>query len=571
MLHAAKPLRVAIYARYSTDLQNPTSIDDQVRLCRQHADRQDGWTVVKVFQDVAISGATRGRPGFDALQDFIADGGCDIVLFEHLDRLARDLEVLMLFYKKARHADVEMHQPHRGKLGIFDIGILGTFAQLFLEELSHKTRRGLIGRAEAGKNTGGRAYGYRSKALPERDGKSDGSVMEINPEEAMIVRRIFAEYAAGKSPRQIAADLNAASVPAPRGRGAGSGHWKANTIYGHRARGTGILNNELYTGRHVWNRQRYSKHPETGKQVSKPNPPEDWLVTEKPELRIIDEILWNKVKERQEGIDGQRTRAEAGGRSGAGAAQSARRRKYLLSGLLSCGQCGGNLTVAGKGARRRYYCANAKEKGQAVCTGMPGLAETDAAESILSGLRTGLMQEAAYEDFRKKFVEKMRAQEHEAGEALRRHDERIRETEKTHANLMRAVEGGTFSDALIERLNAVDTELKALRAERETLIPTPINLPDDLSALYKTYVADLARTLSDEAVAGPAADELHTLIDTVVVSWDDQKEHHELEIQGKLLELLSFADSKKAATLSGAACSLKLVAGVGFEPTTFRL
>ncbi|WP_240790927.1 recombinase zinc beta ribbon domain-containing protein [Sulfitobacter sp. TCYB15] len=100
----------------------------------------------------------------------------------------------------------------------------------------------------------------------------------------------------------------------------------------------------------------------------------------------------------------------------------ARRRKYLLSGLLSCGQCGGNLTVAGKGARRRYYCANHKEKGKAVCTGMPGLSETDAAESILSGLRTGLMQDAAYEDFRKTFVEKVRAQEHETGEALRRHD-----------------------------------------------------------------------------------------------------------------------------------------------------
>jgi site-specific DNA recombinase len=57
----------------------------------------------------------------------------------------------------------------------------------------------------------------------------------------------------------------------------------------------------------------------------------------------------------------------------------------------------------------------------------------------------------------------------------------------------------------------------------------------------------------------------------VVVSWDEEADLHTLEIRGKLLVLLSFANSKKAATLSGAACSLKLVAGVGFEPTTFRL
>jgi site-specific DNA recombinase len=250
----------------------------------------------------------------------------------------------------------------------------------------------------------------------------------------------------------------------------------------------------------------------------------------------------------------------------------ARRRKYLLSGLLSCGQCGGNLTVPGKGARRRYYCANHKEKGKSVCTGMPGLSETDAAESILSGLRTGLMQDAAYEDFRETFVDKMRAQEHETGEALRRHDDRIRETEKTHANLVREVEGGTFSEALIERLKAVDAEVKALRAEREALVPTPVDLPEeDLPSLYRAYVADLASTLSDEVVVGSTADELHTLIDTVVVSRNEHKEHHELDIQGKLLELLSVADSKKAASLSTAAYSLNLVAGVGFEPTTFRL
>ncbi len=108
---------------------------------------------------------------------------------------------------------------------------------------------------------------------------------------------------------------------------------------------------------------------------------------------------------------------------------------------------------------------------------------------------------------------------------------------------------------------------KALRAEREGLVPTPINLP----ALYRAHIADLASTLSDEVVAGPAADELNALVDTVVVSWDARKKHHALEIRRKFLELLSFGDSKKAACLSTAACTGNLVAGVGFEPTTFRL
>ena len=128
-----------------------------------------------------------------------------------------------------------------------------------------------------------------------------------------------------------------------------------------------------------------------------------------------------------------------------------------------------------------------------------------------------------------------------------------------------------YARPVIKRLNAVDEELVSLKVERGALVPAPIALPEDLPALYRAHVDDLVGTLTDKAVAGPAADELHTLIDTVVVTWDAEERIHGLEVQGKLLELLSFTNSKKAATLSGAACSLELVAGVGFEPTTFRL
>ena len=339
----------------------------------------------------------------------------------------------------------------------------------------------------------------------------------------------------------------------------------------NRKRGTGILNNQLYVGRYVWDRLSYSKHPKTGKRISKLKPEDTWTRTERAHLRLMGDALWESVKARQELIDDTRQTAMAEGKSGAGASQASRRRKYLLSGLLTCGNCGGNLTVAGKGARRRYYCANAKEKGAAVCEGMPGVKETDAAECILGGLRNGLMQDGAYADFRERYLSKLRDQEETSGEALRRHDVKIRDAETAHRNLLKAVESGTFSEALITRLNSVDADLKVLRAERDALVPDPIELPADLPALYRRYVDDLVGTLTSEEVAGPAADELHRLVKTVIVSWDEGQKLHSLELRGELIEILAKIKPADTASLVSNGCSLKLVAGVGFEPTTFRL
>jgi site-specific DNA recombinase len=89
----------------------------------------------------------------------------------------------------------------------------------------------------------------------------------INEAAATIVRRIFREFAIGKSPRAIATDLNRDGIPGPFGR-----TWGDTTIRGHACRGNGVVNNELYAGVLVWNRQRFIKDPNTGKRVSRPNP-----------------------------------------------------------------------------------------------------------------------------------------------------------------------------------------------------------------------------------------------------------------------------------------------------------
>jgi site-specific DNA recombinase len=110
--------------------------------------------------------------------------------------------------------------------------------------------------------------------------------------------RIFSEFAHGASPKTIARRLNDDKIPGPR-----STLWRDTAIRGHRSRGTGILNNDLYVGRLVWKRQCCAKDPFTGKRVSRPNPEDAWITKDVPELRIIDDALWSRVRTRQGEVD----------------------------------------------------------------------------------------------------------------------------------------------------------------------------------------------------------------------------------------------------------------------------
>jgi site-specific DNA recombinase len=74
-------MRVMIYARYSPENQREASIDDQLRICRAHAERE-GWSVVACFTDPAVSGSTTLRPGYQALLGAMRSGGADVVLAE---------------------------------------------------------------------------------------------------------------------------------------------------------------------------------------------------------------------------------------------------------------------------------------------------------------------------------------------------------------------------------------------------------------------------------------------------------------------------------------------------------
>jgi DNA invertase Pin-like site-specific DNA recombinase len=389
--------RVALYARYSTDMQRDASIEDQLRVCRAFA-ANHSWPIIDSYSDRAISGASMLRQG---VQDLLADASArrfDIVLAEALDRLSRDQADIATLYKHLTFAGVRIMTIAEGEITEMHIGLKGTMNALFLKDLGLKTHRGLRGRVEAGKSGGGNSYGYEVVRSFSPDGTPIAGERRIKPAEAETIRRIFREFADGKSPRTIAHALNREKVPGPRGAA-----WGQSTINGNAERGTGILNNELYVGRLVWNRLRYVKDPATGKRVSRPNPPEKLVTADVPDLRILDEDLWQAVKSRQ--VEARKFSFPARGediQSPDGAKNgfwSHKRPRHLLTGLMRCGVCGGAYS---KLNTHLFGCATARNKG--TCDNRLNIRVDKLDEIVLTGLKARMMDPDVFKSFVDAFI-----------------------------------------------------------------------------------------------------------------------------------------------------------------------
>ena len=545
-------MRAAIYARYSSDNQKDASIEDQVRLCRAWLKAQ-GHEKATVYDDRAISGATMLRPGIQSLLTECMAGNVDIVVAEALDRISRDQEDIAGIFKRLTFAGVRLVTLSEGEISELHVGLKGTMNALFLKDLADKTRRGLRGRVEAGRSGGGNSYGY--DVIPGPEG--DRGKRSINRTEAQIVIRVFEEYRAGKSPRRIAFNLNADGIPGPASK-----DWGPSTINGNRTRGTGILNNEIYIGRLVWNRLRYVKNPDTGKRISRLNSEAEWIVKEVPDLRIIEQDHWDAVKGRQQSLT-RNTRPDV---KADRPFWEKTRPKYLLSGLMKCGVCDGSYT---KISKNLFGCATARNKG--TCGNRLNI-RTDAVETvILTGLKDRLMDPDLFKAFANEFIaetNRIRMEETADVDAARRDLGRI--TQQIDKLVMAIANG---ADAL--PLNAKIKELDARKSQLQDLLdhasdPEPLIHPN-LAEVYRTKVEGLSSLLLDPQQKAEAFDIIRGLIDEVRLT----PENGELSItlSGELAGILSLCDSKKkpASSYEERAKQVKMVAGAGFEPATFRL
>ena len=234
-------MRVSIYARYSSDLQRAASIEDQLLVCTERLVREK-WTLTATYTDRGISGASHLRPGYQKLLEDARKGEFDIVLAEALDRISRDQEHVASFFKLMSFAGIRIVTLAEGEISELHVGLKGTMNALFLKDLADKTRRGLRGRIEQGRSGGGLCYGYRIVENGERGGR------EIHAGRGGGGSSHLYGLCCGKEPPPDRGRLNREGIPGPGGR-----PWGDTTIRGHALRGTGVLRNELYVGRLVWN------------------------------------------------------------------------------------------------------------------------------------------------------------------------------------------------------------------------------------------------------------------------------------------------------------------------------
>ena len=530
--------RVGVYSRYSDDeLQSPASVEDQIRECKEFAQRE-GWEVVAIYTDEGISGFTaKNRPGVQRLIKDAMSKKFDVVLSEALDRISRDQEDVAHVYKRMQFQGISMHTLTEGEITPLHIGMKGTMNALFLVDLSRKVKRGQRGRVLSGKIGGGNCYGYNVLKNQNANGEIERGEREINKLEADIIRRIFREYVDGVSPKAIAARLSREGIPSPREGTVRKGKiitgWSPTTIYGNWQRGSGILNNELYVGQLVWNKVSYPKNPDTGNHVARVNLHKDLVRTEIPELRIVDQDLWDSVKKRQLKARGEKK-----------AFWAHQRPTHLFSYLLKCGCCGNGFS---KISLAHYGCSTARNKGASLCKNLRVVRQDTLEETVLSILQTHLMEPKLLAEFCKEYTSHLNRLRMENNATVSSRKAELAKLQARQKRIVQAVMDGFSTEAMKEESNAIDRRERELKELISTDREAPVLLHPNMAQRYHQAVGELLSALRDKNHRTQAIELIRSLIEKIVLTPDENSEELLVNLYGDLAGILKLATVGKTA------------------------
>jgi DNA invertase Pin-like site-specific DNA recombinase len=488
--------RIAIYARFSSQLQREASIEDQVRRCRSFvADRGGAVPPAFVFTDSAISGSSTLRPSFERMMALVTGkpSGIDVIVTEDMSRISRDFADSALIFKRLQFQGVPLIGVGDGidtsaRHAKMAFTLKSLMSDMYIDELRDKTLRGLEGRALAGYSTGGLPLGYRSESVRDHYGQIVGHKIVVDEEASKVVRYIFKLYVDGNSLESVARRLNAERVPPPRAK---TRHrrkgWVASTV-------RAMLHNEAYIGWWTFNRRQWMKVPGTNIRRPKPKDSKAVIRREHKDRRIVDEALWTAAQERLAAIRACYVRP---GRDNVGAVHSGRRNRYALSGLLRCGVCGAPMTIHGGSSASYYRCSDQKKRG--TCSNAVSLREDVMREALMGALRNRYGKPSAVMYLRKKIAEQLGATARQVNAAIDEHRQRLERIEHRIAGLIRFISDGDDSEYIRKSLKDLEAQAgveKATiatlrqRAERPIELPTPEEVIRCIDVLEEVMAAD---------------------------------------------------------------------------------
>ncbi len=232
-------IRTAAYARVSSDSEDQlNSYIAQVDFYTRYITQHDGWELVDIYADEGLTGMEANhREEFNRMLADCRDGKIDRILVKSIARFARNQEDYILHMRELLQLGVtiffEKENVDTGKMTSEQVAaIYGAFAQMETTSHSQNMRISNQMRMEKGIYTLPHApYGYRL----------ENKELVIMPEEAEVVRRIYAAFLSGQGREDIAKELAANGIP----RGSVSGRWHARAV-------DYILSNITYTGDQIW-------------------------------------------------------------------------------------------------------------------------------------------------------------------------------------------------------------------------------------------------------------------------------------------------------------------------------
>lgn len=359
-----------IYARYSTDLQNPKSTEDQIQEITEDINKKfPAWKPYhRHFEDKAKrGGSVQDREAFLEMISVATkpDTPFDCIVVEDISRFARNKVESARYRELLKGSGIKVlsmadnYIDEDTEAGLWITGIKEIKAEADSREIARRTLRGLKAKARQGFSTGRKPnYGYRRRVIYSEDKDSDGNPIEAgvklepNPSEAKVVRLAFHLFAYnGQGLKKITYCLNEKGYRTRSGERFGSSAIRA------------ILRNEVYLGTMIYNKTKEVRV--NGHRLKALNPKDDWVVVKDAHEPLIEQETWDKAQR----IIGEREEIGLKYRNSTEVHKPAYTR-YLLTGLIKCADCAHNFFVRLSAPIRYYVCGGRSNKGTDFCENM---------------------------------------------------------------------------------------------------------------------------------------------------------------------------------------------------------